>query len=84
MSESDWTHATRWPDDEPDELLCLWPARSDWPVFHYDGRWRCSMPLGHEEHGVPHIALTSHDPKQGLVWVGPWVPAETLAQHVAG
>lgn len=73
---TDWTHASRWPDvRHVKEGLCLWPSRSDWPVFHYDGRWRCSEPY---LHAGDHLARISHEPDGEVAWEGPWVPEEAF------
>lgn len=54
----------------PMSQLCLSPSRSNWPVRHYDGRWSCSLPKGHEGQ---HKAFMEHDVQGELAWLGPWV-----------
>lgn len=79
----DWTTATLWAGHERDRwpLLCLWPSRSDWPVYHYDGRWRCSEMLGHDGE---HEARTEHKTDGEVCWTGPWVPAEAFESSPDG
>lgn len=59
---------------ERDEPKCGVKSRSNWPVYHYDGRWECSQPPGHLENGTPHLAVENHDwDERRVAWIHPWV-----------
>jgi hypothetical protein len=63
---------------DQERKTCGWPSRSDWPVYHYDGRWYCSLDPGHKE---DHRAHLYNDLTNGeVVWKGPWVPESELTE----